>query len=529
MTHNFRLRICGYALVPLLSMSVFAAAPPPADDASRNSGSVVAPTPTPEPTAAISHDAENAVVKVFATLRRPDPSKPWMKQAPAEVSGSGVVIEGHRILTNAHVVSYASQVEVQGNQAGDKVFAKVVAIAQGIDLAVLQVDDNTFFDSRPPLPRANVLPQIKDPVFAYGFPTGGTSLSITKGIVSRIEFEPYNWPVSGLRIQIDAAINPGNSGGPAVAGDQMIGLAFSTLNNAQNIGYIIPNEEIELFLKDVADGHYDGKPAMYDELQTLENPALRAYLKATPEVKGMVVHHPLETTPNYPLKEWDIITRIADTPVDDEGMVKLGDTLRVDFRYLIQNVTVKGKIPLTVIRQGKPLMVQLPVPTRRQLLIPSLDGSYPSYFIYGPVTFSRMTLEAYPYLRSRGGLGALGLAHSPLLTRIGDPPDADHDELVIVSSPLFPHRLSKGYDSPAGEVVATVNGTHIRSLAQLVAVLRDLNDEFVTFEFEGEGGESLVFPRAAAVAATEDILGDNDVRAQGSPDMMKVWNPKGTH
>jgi hypothetical protein len=101
--------------------------------------------------------------------------------------------------------------------------------------------------------------------------------------------------------------------------------------------------------------------------------------------------------------------------------------------------------------------------------------------------------------------------------------------LVIVASPLFPHRLSKGYDSPAGEVLATVNGIHIRSLAQLVAVLRDLKDEFVTFEFEGEGGESLVFPRAAAVAATEDILGDNDVRAQGSPDMLKVWNPKGTH
>ncbi len=169
--------------------------------------------------------------------------KPWAKQGPAEVTGSGVIIEGHRILTNAHVVTYASQVQVQANEAGDKVFAKVVAIAPGIDLAVLQVDDKAFFDSRPPLPRASVLPQIKDPVLAYGFPTGGTSLSITKGIVSRIEFVPYNFPVSGLRIQIDAAINPGNSGGPAVAGDKMIGLAFSTLNNAQNIGYIIPNEE----------------------------------------------------------------------------------------------------------------------------------------------------------------------------------------------------------------------------------------------------------------------------------------------
>src|SRR5277367_5686718 len=283
--------LCGSLLAPLLSTTLAAAEPPPAGEASKDAGSVVAATPSAEPTAAISHDAESAVVKVFSTIRHPDLSKPWTKQGAGEATGSGVVIEGHRILTNAHVVSYASQVQVQGNQSGDKVFATVVAVAPGIDLAVLKVDDKSFFDSRPPLPRASVLPQIKDPVLAYGFPTGGTSLSITKGIVSRIEFVPYNYPVSGLRIQIDAAINPGNSGGPAIAGEKMIGLAFSRLGgDTQNIGYIIPNEEVELFLKDIADGRYDGKPAMYDELQTLENPALRDYLKLDKTVSGMVVH-----------------------------------------------------------------------------------------------------------------------------------------------------------------------------------------------------------------------------------------------
>ena len=53
-------------------------------------------------------------------MRLPDPFKPWTKQAPSEVTASGVVIEGKRILTNAHVVLYASQVQVQANAAGDK-------------------------------------------------------------------------------------------------------------------------------------------------------------------------------------------------------------------------------------------------------------------------------------------------------------------------------------------------------------------------------------------------------------------------
>jgi S1-C subfamily serine protease len=199
--------------------------------------------------AAVPANVENAVVKVFSTLRYPDPFKPWTKSAPSEVTGSGVVIEGKRILTNAHVVLYSSQVQIQANQAGDKLSATVVAIAPGIDLAVLKLDDESFFKTHAPINRAPGLPDIKDPVLAYGYPTGGNALSITKGIISRIEFVPYNYPVSGLRIQIDAAINPGNSGGPAIAGDKMIGLAFSHLDQAQNIGYIIPNEEIELFLR----------------------------------------------------------------------------------------------------------------------------------------------------------------------------------------------------------------------------------------------------------------------------------------
>ncbi|HEY0550056.1 MAG TPA: serine protease, partial [Verrucomicrobiae bacterium] len=74
---------------------------------------------------------ENSVVKVFSTVRYPDFYRPWTKQAPSEATGSGVVIEGKRILSNFHVVRYASQVQVQANQAGDKISATVEAVAPG--------------------------------------------------------------------------------------------------------------------------------------------------------------------------------------------------------------------------------------------------------------------------------------------------------------------------------------------------------------------------------------------------------------
>ena len=470
---------------------------------------------------------ENSVVKVFSTLRYPDPFKPWSKQAPSEATASGVVIEGNRILTNAHVVLYSSQVQVQANAAGDKVSATVVAVAQGIDLAVLQLDDPSFFATHPPLARAGKLPQIKDAVLAYGFPTGGASLSITKGIVSRIEFAMYNFPVSGLRIQIDAAINPGNSGGPAVAGDKMIGLAFSRAGgDTQNIGYIIPNEEIELFLKDIAGGKYHGKPGIYDDLQTLENPALRAYLKLDKSVEGMIVNRPYKTDSSYPLKQWDVVTRIGDVPIDNQGMVKLDGDSRVQFKYMVQRLAKNGEVPLTIVRAGSVMHVQLPV-TENRTLVADLNGEYPSYFVYGPLVFSRASWQMLGAIEKQSNLmRALGLLKNPLVTEGLDQPSADREDLAVVAAPFLPDKLANGYSTALGQIMASINGVHVRSLAHLVALLRDLKDPFVIIEFDQRAGEALVFSRPDLLAATEGILTDNGIRSQGSPDMMSIWQDK---
>ncbi len=514
---------CSSALAFALSMSSIALA---ADDVKTNpdaGGSAGANETSAKAPGAI----ENSVVKIFSTLRMPDPFRPWSKQQPREVSGSGVIIEGKRILTTAHVVLYAGQIQVQANSEGDKLSATVEAIAPGIDLAVLKLDDESFFDHHSAVARANTLPDIKDTVLAYGFPTGGTSLSITKGIVSRIEYVGYNFPVSGLRIQVDAAINPGNSGGPAFADNKMIGLAYANIQNSQSIGYIIPNEEIELFLHDVADGHYDGKPAIYDELQPLDNPALRAYLKLDKSVQGVLVQSLHDKGAHYPLKEWDVITHIGDTSIDNEGMVKLGSDLRVGFLYEIPRVANNGSVPLTILRGGQSMSVQLPVSSDRPLLIPSLNGDYPSYFVYGPMVFSAATTQFLGlFANNAAAMNAYAFNRSPLIVHRGDAPSRDREELVVIASPFFPHKLVNGYGSRFGSVLESVNGIPIRSLRQLVATLRDLKDEFVIFRFDQQYGETLVFRRKEIVDATEGILNDNGIRSQGSPDLMSVWQGK---
>ena len=468
-----------------------------------------------------------SVVKIFSTIRSPEPVRPWLKGSPHEASGSGMVVEGKRILTNAHVVLYASQVFVQPNGSGEKIAATVEGIAPGIDLALLKLEDESFFDKRPPLVRTEGLPEIKETVLVYGYPTGGTSLSLTKGIVSRIEFVPYNYGTQGLRIQVDAPINPGNSGGPALVNDKVIGLAFSRLGGGDNIGYIIPSEEIDLFLDDVKDGKYEGKPALTVGLQTFENDVLKGKLGMKRAV-GMIVHDPSFDVPGCPLKDWDVITKIGDKEVDNVGMIPIKPNLRVRFQYLVQKVAKDGKVALTIVRDGKEQVVQAPVAPRHDELIPVLMGKYPNYFIYGPMVFSTATAEFLSNLERIGAqyFSMFSYIGSPLVTRRGDKAKFPGEELVVISSPLFPHKTAKGYSPPVAKVVKSINGTRIKNLRHLVETLRDSKDRYIVIEFDDRASEAIVFDRKEVLQATEEILSDNSVRQQFSEDLAPIWSKK---
>jgi len=250
-------------------------------------------------TAAAASAAENpeaylqSVVKVFTVSSSPNYFMPWQNKPQSEKTGSGVVAllplpdvpNGIGVLTNAHVVSDQTFVQVRRHGSSVKYQARVYAVGHDCDLAVLTVQDPKFFaDSsatsftvadasgrnddgdgpttaaaatgvanmvRPP-PLGDV-PYLQEQVSVMGFPSGGDNLSITSGVVSRIELTNYvHGAAQLLAIQLDAAINPGNSGGPALQGGKVVGLAFQNLPGMDNIGYVIPTPIIRRFLEDIA-------------------------------------------------------------------------------------------------------------------------------------------------------------------------------------------------------------------------------------------------------------------------------------
>ena len=243
-------------------------------------------------------------------------------------TSTGFVIEGRRILTNAHCVENFAVVKVKKRASSTKHIAEVIAIGRECDLALLTVTDNAFWDEVTPIRLANALPSLQDVATVVGFPVGGDNLAITQGVVSRIDMQEY---VHGccelLAIQVDSAINPGNSGGPAFSDThECVGIAFQSLKDGQteNIGYIIPTEVVQHFLTDVArHGAYRGFCELGMELQRCENPSLRAHAQMPPKVSGMLVKTVFPTSGLDPenVRRGDVITSIGGVPIANDGTV----------------------------------------------------------------------------------------------------------------------------------------------------------------------------------------------------------------
>src|SRR6478609_393439 len=222
-------------------------------------------------------------------------------------------------MTNAHVVSNARFLTLEKENDPKKYIGEVEHLAHDCDLAIVHVKDTSFFANATPLQLGGI-PEIETTVSVFGYPIGGERLSVTRGVVSRVDFQAYSHSVidSHLTIQIDAAINPGNSGGPVMQEGKVVGVAFQGFSGdvAQNVGYMIPTPVIKRFLKDVEDGRYDRYMDLSIGIFNTLNPAMRKALNLPNDDRGVLV------------------TSVASAGVS-AGVVKVGDViLALDDHYV---------------------------------------------------------------------------------------------------------------------------------------------------------------------------------------------------
>ncbi|KAL5793053.1 hypothetical protein ACOSP7_001647 [Xanthoceras sorbifolium] len=460
----------------------------------------------------------NAVVKVYCTHIAPDYSLPWQKQRQYTSTGSAFMIGEGKLLTNAHCVEHDTQVKVKRRGDDTKYVAKVLARGVDCDIALLSVESEEFWKGAEPLHFGH-LPCLQDAVTVVGYPLGGDTISVTKGVVSRIEVTSYAHGSSELLgIQIDAAINPGNSGGPAFNDKgECIGVAFQVYRSeeVENIGYVIPTTVVSHFLDDYErNGKYTGFPCLGVLLQKLENPALRACLQVQSN-EGVLVRRVEPTSDAYHvLKEGDVIVSFDDINVGCEGTVPFRSNERIAFRYLISQKFAGDVAEFGIIRAGSLMKVKIVLNPRVHLVPYHIDGGQPSYLIIAGLVFTPLSEPLIEEeCEDTMGLKLLTKARYSLARFKG--------EQIVILSQVLANELNIGYEDMGNQQVLKFNGIQIKNIHHLTHLVDSCKEKYLVFEFEDN--YLAVLEREAATSASTCILKDYGIPSERSSDLLEPY------
>ena len=450
-------------------------------------------------------EVEDSVIKIHTTQAAPDYFVPWRLLNPRQTSGSGVLIDAGRILTNAHVIADASYVQAQKHNNPQRYQARVLFVSHEADLALITVDDEEFYAGLKPL-TIGELPNLRDEVSVFGYPVGGQSLSITKGVLSRVEHQIYAHASSYLLAgQIDAAINPGNSGGPVIFDQQVVGIVMqaNTGGRAENLGYFIPPNVIRHVLKDSEDGVWDGFPDLGFRTQTLESPAAKSARGLGEDERGVIVIKVFEDSPaDGVLAVNDVITAVDGHEIADDGSIRLNGETLTNYKYAIDQYHVGDVIPVTFSRRGKEHTAQLAAGGVRKsysLVNREQFDRIPEYYLYGGVLFVPLNMSVI----KRWGNDWSRSAPIALLEARNKWASPERRELVVALQ-VMAADVNLGYHDWRNWVVHTVNGASIRDFDHFVSMLRGNTETFVVFR--NENGYQMVIDHEEALASEERIL-----------------------
>ncbi len=446
-------------------------------------------------------DVRRSVVRISTTSQDPNWREPW---SPGRVHcgrGAGFVIEGRRILTNAHVVSNARFIAIERENDPRKYVATVEHVAHDCDLAVLKVQDDGFFKNAVPLAPGGI-PELESTVSVYGYPIGGDRLSVTRGVVSRIDFEAYSHSGldSHLTIQIDAAINPGNSGGPVLQDGKVVGVAFQGYSGAvaQNVGYMIPTPVIRRFLKDIEDGRYDRYMDLLLTTFPLRNPAHRRALGLPDDGRGIVVCSVTSSGPaGGVLQRGDVLLSIDGHPIASDGFVEL-EGERVEMSEVVERKFKGEQVKFSIRRNRQPLEVTVTLragDTHRTL---ARNYDMPArYVVFAGLVFQPMNRDLIEVCQ----IEDLRVRYF-FRTFIANELYRERPEVIILSN-----ILTDPVNTCLGEfklgILDEVNGVKVRTLREAAAALAK-PAEYHALKFVGKG-RPVVLNRQAVEAARERI------------------------
>ena len=506
---------------PSASSSPRVGPPQPPGAATQPNAPAVVAVPVPVGSARPNGPVQKSLVRITVTEQEPDYRAPWNAGTIGRGVGAGFVIDGNRIMTNAHVVSNARYLTVERDGDPNKYSAKVLFVAHDCDLALITVSTPNFFKNMTPLQFGGI-PELESVVSAYGYPIGGERMSVTTGIVSRIDFQLYSHSSvdQHLAVQISAQINPGNSGGPVMQDAKVMGVAFQGYSGdiAQGVAYMIPTPVIRRFLKDIEDGRYDRYVDLGMTYGKLQNPAQRRFLGLKDDGRGILVWTVVEAGPcAKKILPGDVLLSIDDHPIASDANVELeGD--RVEMPEVVERKFKGDTVKFDILRDKKPMSVKVELTTVWPYLI--LGHSYdmrPRYVVYGGLLFQPLNLdlvEAYQPqdLRLRYFFGYFVQEQIYL----------EHPEVVVLTN-ILPDPTNTYLTAYRASIVDEINGKKIRTLNDLAKAFSEQADRFVV-RMIGDGPPLVLDPKEVE-SARERIKTRYNVRVEQNLEEQPAHKP----
>ena len=512
--------------------------------------------PTPSPTSKMN-SLIRSVIRIECDTLEPKYSLPWQMHSPAKGGGTGVLIDGNLILTNAHIVWKSTYITVQHHHHDvTKYEATIKHIDLERDLALLVVHDAKIWagSSVIDVTNADETPAMPtDDILAVGYITPENSPSVTAGVVARVMSHFYSF--SGCRlitVMIDAALNGGNSGGPVfMKNDTQHRFLGLVTEGGSNVGYFIPVSMVKDFVLPITTSKLSamvpfGRLGIQDSLFA-ENPSTRKYLQLQDDQHGVIVLRiqPLGMAAANDIRVDDVIMEIDGYPISDDGTYVFRlPSERLDYSHLFSSKralqqqqqpdakhTADDDDAATMIimtwnvlirRDGQDIKrtlkytMKLAIQSQYVSIIAGrlTAPALPEYYMYSGIVFMRCTNM---FLTDKYGPTWNGVPVDLLKAKHETYREHKDDQLVIISHVLG-HKQTACYNVLVCTTVKKVNGHSIKNLKHMIQLIEQSKEPFLRFDLSCFS--TMILERATADETRDQLMKAHNIPASRSADLL---------
>jgi len=428
----------------------------------------------------VQRQVKNTVVKIICDVAAFHWLEPYNPPMVSSGSGSGFFINSDGdIVTNWHVVNQAQLVQIEIPALGaERLTVEVAGISPERDVALLRL---TQYAKERIAKVLGDIPFLKfgnsdevrrgQDVLALGYPLGVQALKSTQGIVSGRERISL---IKQSCIQTTAPLNPGNSGGPAInSAGQVVGINFAGMGKAQNVGYIIPINDVKSAIKDLHKIRLlrrpllgcSLEPANEDMIEFLGNPKPGGFYIAK-VFKNMMLE-------KFGVQAGDMIYEVNGYQVDRFGRAAVPwNEDKVSMLEILDRLEVGDKIYMVIYRNGERKEIEFMLEPR----------------FLQPVRFIYPDFEEIDY-ETIAGIVVMELAqnHLPILAEQAhallayESPEKQYEPALVVSSVQPTSLANKLRLLYPGMIISEVNGEPVKTLEEFrVAVRKSKKTRFLT-------------------------------------------------